>query len=139
MGIFRVPIYVIDMPSMSGPTGPSIASTQTSRCTSSTNGLCLSPDGATFYFADTWTGEIWAYDYDQSTGSPSNRRTFVKVDRSRGGAADGSTVDAEGCVWNALVYDGRLVPYDPSGRVERVIDMPVKKVTSVMPEQRFGA
>jgi L-arabinonolactonase len=96
------------------------------------NGPCWSPDGATFYFADTWTGDIWAYDYDQSTGAASNRRTFVSVDRSRGGAADGSTVDAEGCLWNALVYDGRLVRYDPSGRIDRVIDMPVKKITSVM-------
>ena len=61
------------------------------------------------------------------TGAPSSRST-----RSRGGAADGSTVDAEGCLWNALVYDGRLVRYDPTGRVDRVIDMPVKKVTSVM-------
>ena len=96
------------------------------------NGPCWSPDGATFYFADTWTGDIWAYDYDQSTGAASNRRTFVSVDRSRGGAADGSTVDAEGCLWNALVYDGRLVRYDPNGRIDRVIDMPVKKITSVM-------
>ena len=96
------------------------------------NGPCWSPDGATFYFADTWTGDIWAYDYDQSNGAVSNRRTFVSVDRSRGGAADGSTVDAEGCLWNALVYDGRLVRYDPSGRVDRIIDMPVKKITSVM-------
>src|SRR5271170_4946632 len=96
------------------------------------NGPCWSPDGSIFYFADTWTGEIWAYDYDQSTGVASNRRTFVKVDRSRGGAADGSTVDAEGYVWNALVYDGRLVRYTPEGKVDRVIDMPVKKVTSVM-------
>jgi L-arabinonolactonase len=96
------------------------------------NGPCWSPDGAIFYFADTWTGEIWAYDYDQSTGGVSNRRTFVRVDTSRGGAADGSTVDAEGCVWNALVYDGRIVRYTPEGTVDRVVEMPVKKVTSVM-------
>jgi L-arabinonolactonase len=96
------------------------------------NGPCWSPDGRIFYFADTWTGEIWAYDYDLDTGAVSNKRTFCKVDRSRGGAADGSTVDAEGCVWNALVYDGRLVRYTPEGKVDRVIDMPVKKVTSVM-------
>src|SRR3954451_6276949 len=95
------------------------------------NGPCWSPDGAIFYFADTWTGEIWAYDYDQSTGGVSNRRTFVRVDTSRGGAADGSTVDAEGCVWNALVYDGRIVRYTPEGTVDRVVEMPVKKVTSV--------
>src|ERR1700759_3567132 len=99
------------------------------------NGPCWSPDGRIFYFADTWTGEIWAYDYNLDTGAVSNRRTFCKVDRSRGGAADGSTVDAEGCLWNALVYDGRLIRYTPDGKVDRVIDMPVKKGTRVM----FGA
>lgn len=95
------------------------------------NGPCWSPDGKIFYFADTWTGEIWAYDYDLNTGRVSNRRTFAKVDTSEGGAADGSTVDAEGYVWNALVYGGKLVRYAPDGSVDRVIDMPVKKVTSV--------
>jgi sugar lactone lactonase YvrE len=95
------------------------------------NGPCWSPDGETFYFADTWTGEIWAYDYDLDSGGVSNRRTFAKVDTSGGGAADGSTVDAEGCLWNALVYDGKLVRYTPDGAVERIVEMPVKKVTSV--------
>lgn len=95
------------------------------------NGPCWSPDGSTFYFSDTWSGEIWAYDYDLDTGEVRNRRTFGKVDTSRGGGADGSTVDAEGYLWNALVYDGKLVRYAPDGTVDRVIDMPVKKVTSV--------
>ncbi|RIX98467.1 SMP-30/gluconolactonase/LRE family protein [Aureimonas flava] len=96
------------------------------------NGPCFSPDDRTFYFADTWTGEIWAYDFDLETGAVSNRRTFARVDTSEGGAADGSTVDAEGCLWNALVYAGKIVRYTPDGAVDRVIDMPVKKVTSVM-------
>lgn len=96
------------------------------------NGPCWSPDGRTFYFQDTWSGEIWAYDYDLETGAATNRRVFAKVDTSKGGAADGSTVDAEGFLWNALVYDGRLVRYAPDGSVDRIIDMPVKKVTSVM-------
>lgn len=96
------------------------------------NGPCWSPDGTRFHFADSWAGEIWAHDYDQETGSVANRRTFAKIDTSRGGAADGSTVDAEGCLWNAQVFDGKLVRYTPDGKVERVIEMPVKKVTSVM-------
>ncbi len=96
------------------------------------NGPCWSPDGRTFYFTDTWVGEIWAYDYDTATGAVSNRRTFAPVDTSGGGAADGATVDAEGYLWSALVYDGKLVRYAPDGSVERVISMPVKKVTSVM-------
>ncbi|MET1028958.1 MAG: SMP-30/gluconolactonase/LRE family protein, partial [Dongiaceae bacterium] len=96
------------------------------------NGPCWSPDDKIFYFADSWSGEIWAYDYDIETGKVANRRTFAKVDTSRGGAADGSTVDAEGCLWNAQVYDSKLVRYRPDGKVDRVIEMPVKKVTSVM-------
>lgn len=69
------------------------------------NGPCFSPDDRTFYFTDTWSGEIWACDDDIETGSVANRRTFAKVDTSKGGAADGLTVDAEGYLWNALVYD----------------------------------
>jgi len=95
------------------------------------NGPCWSPDGQTFYFADTWSGEIWAYDYDTATGAATHRRTFASVDTSGGGAADGCTVDAEGCLWQALVYAGKLVRYTPQGQVDRVIDMPVKKVTSL--------
>jgi len=96
------------------------------------NGPCWSPDDKTFYFADSWSGEIWAYDYDINKGTVSNRRTFTKLDTSRGGAADGSTVDAEGCLWNAQVYDAKVIRYRPDGTVDRVIEMPVKKVTSVM-------
>jgi len=96
------------------------------------NGPCWSPDGTIFYFTDSSSSEIRAYDYDEASGGISNRRTFAKVDTTRGGAADGATVDAEGCLWSALVYDGKLVRHEPDGSVERVIDMPVKKVTSVM-------
>lgn len=95
------------------------------------NGPCFSPDDKTFYFADSWSGVIWAYDYDVETGSISNRRDFVSVDRSNEGAADGGTVDAEGYLWNANVYAGRLYRWAPDGSVDRVIDMPVRKVTSV--------
>ncbi|MGE3831747.1 MAG: SMP-30/gluconolactonase/LRE family protein, partial [Parvibaculaceae bacterium] len=95
------------------------------------NGPCWSPDDKIFYFADSWSGEIWAYDYDINTGSVKNRRTFTKIDTSRGGAADGSTVDSEGYLWNAQVYDGKIVRYAPDGKVDKIIDMPVKKVTSV--------
>jgi len=66
-----------------------------------------------------------------ATGAVSNRRTFATVDTSSGGAADGCTVDAEGCLWQALVYAGKLVRYTPDGQVDRIIQMPVKKVTSL--------
>jgi sugar lactone lactonase YvrE len=96
------------------------------------NGPCWSPDDSTFYFSDTWSGGIWAYDYDIETGTVSNRRDFGTTETSVVGGFDGSTVDAEGGVWNALVYDGKIVRFTPDGTVDRIIDMPVKKVTSVM-------
>ncbi len=95
------------------------------------NGPCWSPDGSTFYFSDTFSGEIWAYDYDLATGTVANRRTFTKAGITPEIATDGSTVDAEGFLWNAQVYQGKLCRYAPDGRLDRVIEMPVKKVTSV--------
>ena len=96
------------------------------------NGPCWSPDDDVFYFSDTWSGEIWAYDYDITMGKVSNRRSFASIETSPVGGYDGSTVDSEGFLWNALVYDGKIVRFAPDGTVDRVIDMPVKKVTSVM-------
>ncbi len=96
------------------------------------NGPCWSPDGSTFYFSDSFSGEIWAYDYDLETGAIANRRTFTKAGIAPGMANDGSTVDAEGFLWNAQVFAGKLARYAPDGSLDRVIEMPVKKPTSVM-------
>lgn len=95
------------------------------------NGPCWSPDDKTFYFADTFQEEIWAYDYDISSGIPSRRRLFAST-ASDAGVADGSTVDAEGFLWNAQLISGELVRYAPDGTVERRIGMPVRNITSVM-------
>jgi L-arabinonolactonase len=95
------------------------------------NGPCWSPDDKVFYFADTFKHEIWAYDFDITTGGVSNRRVFAST-KNDGGFADGSTVDAEGCVWNAQVISGDLIRYSPDGKVERRIGMPVRNITSVM-------
>lgn len=95
------------------------------------NGPCWSPDGNTMYFADSFRNTIYAYDYDRETGEASARRDFVKVDDSRGGAPDGATVDDEGCIWSATVFDGRVFRYTPEGKVDRVIEFPVCKITSV--------
>lgn len=95
------------------------------------NGPCWSPDGRIFYFTDTWSGQISAYDYDTATGGIANKRAFARMNHE-GAGFDGATVDAEGCVWSAHVYVGKLVRYTPDGAIERIIDMPVKKVTSVM-------
>ncbi len=79
------------------------------------NGPCWSPDGGTLYFADSFRGTIFAYDYDPVTGDAGGRRPFALTDPSRGGAPDGATVDAEGYVWSCAVFDGRIFRYSPDG------------------------
>ena len=95
------------------------------------NGPCWSPDDKTFYIADTFVDEFWAYDFDLETGGVSGKRVFAET-KSSSGVPDGSTIDAEGHLWNAELISGDLVRYDPEGNVERRIGMPVSNITSVM-------
>jgi len=95
------------------------------------NGPCWSEDERTFYFTDSWSKEIRAYDYEPRTGHVSNRRIFTTL-ADDGGVADGMTVDAEGFLWEAHVFAGKLNRYAPDGTLDRTLEMPVKKVTSVM-------
>lgn len=95
------------------------------------NGPCWSPDQKIFYFADSRSRAIWAYDYDLETGSATNKRKFCEFG-PEDGLPDGATVDANGCVWSAGVYKSKIHRFDPSGKQMQMIDMPVVCVTSLM-------
>ncbi|KQV12266.1 hypothetical protein ASC97_14015 [Rhizobium sp. Root1203] len=93
------------------------------------NGLGWSPDDKIFYFTDTAKQTIYAYDFDLESGAISNRRVFVTVPEAEG-KPDGLTVDSDGFVWVAH-WDGWCVTrYDPEGKVERVINLPIPRPTS---------
>jgi sugar lactone lactonase YvrE len=94
------------------------------------NSPCWSPDGKTLYFSDSWISTTYAYDYDVETGGVSNRRPFVNTSEL-GGLPDGATVDADGLFWVAVFRAGKVAAYRPDGRLERLIDMPVKLPSSV--------
>ncbi len=94
------------------------------------NGPCFSPDDQTFYFSDSWLHDCYAYDYDIATGQVANRRVFANT-KELGGLPDGSTVDADGCVWIAIYGGGKIAAYSPDGKLERIVEMPVKLVSSV--------
>ncbi|WP_180902759.1 SMP-30/gluconolactonase/LRE family protein [Martelella soudanensis] len=95
------------------------------------NGPCWSPDGSIFYFADSRAKMIYAYDYDLETGAVSNKRDFHAFG-PEDGLPDGATVDAEGCVWSAGVYKGKIHRIAPDGARLLTIDMPTLCVASVM-------
>ncbi len=92
------------------------------------NTLAWSPDRRHFYFGDSPANTIWSYDYDCDTGTIQNEAVFFAgFDR---GLPDGSTVDAEGYLWNCRYDGGCIVRISPEGKIDRVIEMPVRKVTT---------
>lgn len=92
------------------------------------NSLCWSPDGGTMYFADSLDHAIRAYPFDAATGRLGAQRPFsTSVPPA---FPDGSTVDAEGCVWTAEFNGTRVVRRDPHGRLLRAIETPVPRPTS---------
>jgi L-arabinonolactonase len=95
------------------------------------NGPCFSPDGRTFYFSDSGQHACYAYDYDHESGALSNKRLFADT-RALGGMPDGATVDSDGLVWIAIFKGGKVAAFRPDGRVERVVEMPVRLSVSVM-------
>lgn len=98
---------------------------------SCSNGPCWSPDNRTLYFTDTYDKQMYAYDYDIESGAVSHRRVFASA-RDMAGTFDGATVDAEGFVWSALVFGGRILRFAPDGRLDRSVPFPVRNLTSVM-------
>ena len=95
------------------------------------NGPCWSPDDRTFYFSDSILNTIYAYEYDVETGAAENRRVFANT-VELGGIPDGATVDRDGLMWMAICEGAKIVAFRPDGKVERIVEMPVKLPASVM-------
>lgn len=85
------------------------------------NGIDWSPDGETMYYIDTLTYRVDRFDYDLATGEISGRRPFLTFDDSTGGP-DGTTVDAEGCLWVVFFGGYHVQRFSPGGeRLETVV------------------
>jgi L-arabinonolactonase len=91
------------------------------------NSIAFSPDGGRMYFADSPTCVIHCVDYhaDGRLGQP---RLFARL-RSDEGFPDGSTVDAEGGLWNAQWDGGCVVRYDLNGVETSRLKLPVSRPT----------
>lgn len=91
------------------------------------NGTGWSPDGRLMYYVDSPTRRIDVLDHEN--GTVTGRRPFAEIEDGAG-FPDGLTVDADGCVWVAL-WDGSAVRrYTPGGELDRVIELPVPRVTA---------
>lgn len=95
------------------------------------NGMGLTPDRKHLYYSISLDKKIYKYDYDQATGAISNRSVFVDLTNEEG-IPDGMTVDAEGYVWSARWDGWCLVRYAPDGSEVTRVEMPTKKISSVI-------
>lgn len=91
------------------------------------NSLCWSLDGKKLYHADSPTHQIKIYDFDATTGTLSNGKIFVQT--ANHVEPDGSTIDADGFLWNAEWGGSRLVRYTPEGAENFVLNTPVSQPT----------
>lgn len=93
------------------------------------NGFAWSPDNRRMYLADSPLRRIYVYDFDLGSGEARNRRVFVASPPA--GMPDGATTDVEGYLWSACVGGFALARYAPDGNVDRIIELPVERPTSV--------
>lgn len=94
------------------------------------NGAAFSPDGRTFYHADTPTHALHAYAVDPATGALGDGRLFHQFEQGKG-RPDGGTVDAEGCYWSALWDGWRVVRLSPAGEILQTVEMPVQRPSMI--------
>ena len=95
-----------------------------------TNGPTWSLGGETMFVNDTDRGRVLAFDYDSATGTPANRRDWLRLAKGDG-LPDGMTTDADGRLWIAHWAGGCVTCHDPQTAAELCrIALPASQITN---------
>jgi sugar lactone lactonase YvrE len=93
------------------------------------NGMAWSLDYKTFYYIDSPTRIVAAFDYSLDSGLISNRRIAIDL-RLEQGIPDGMTIDTNGNLWIAQWGGWQVSCWDPKSRRKlSVVDLPCKHVS----------
>jgi len=93
------------------------------------NGLAWSPDHKTFYYIDTPTRQVNAFDYELPSGQIANPRVVISIPESLGWP-DGMTSDTDGNLWIAMWAGACVTRWNPNtGQLLEQIPLPAKNVT----------
>lgn len=94
------------------------------------NGLAWSPDHKTFYYIDTFTRMVRAFDYDLNTGQIANPRPAIRVPEALGWP-DGMTSDSDGNLWIAMWGGAQVTKWDPAtGQLLESVPVPALQTSS---------
>lgn len=94
------------------------------------NGLTWSPDHKTFYYIDTPTRQVTAFDYDLATGQIAEPRAVVRIPDGLGWP-DGMTSDTDGNLWIAMWGGAQVTKWDPrTGKLLEQIPVPALQSSS---------
>lgn len=93
------------------------------------NSIAFSPDGGELYFTDSPSRVLMRVTYgaDGPLGAP---EVFAQLEPGDD-VPDGSSVDAEGCLWNARWGGGCVVRHAPDGRVLERHALPAQQLTHI--------
>jgi sugar lactone lactonase YvrE len=96
------------------------------------NGIAWSPDNTRLYQCDSAPNpRIWVHDFDLSAGLVTQRRLFVQFPSDTVGGADGCAVDSEGSLWVASPRAGKILCFDPDGRLIRELPTPILNPSAI--------
>ena len=94
------------------------------------NGMAWSPDYKTFYYIDTPTRVVRAFDYELQTGAIANSRNVLYVPEALGWP-DGMTSDTQGNLWIAMWGGAKMTKWNPNtGELLEQIPVPAMNVSS---------
>ena len=94
------------------------------------NGIVWNDEATIMYHIDSPTRRVDAWDYDNSTGSISNRRAVYHV-QQKGAFPDGMAMDVEGKIWLALWGGWAVIRFDPvNGEELERIPVPVSRTSA---------
>lgn len=94
------------------------------------NGMAWTSNNETFYYIDSPTQEVRAYQFDLGTGEINFDRTVIRVPKEWG-TPDGMSMDQEGKLWVAHYGGFGVYCWDPeNGKLLKKIVLPAPNVTS---------
>ncbi len=94
------------------------------------NGMAWDLDHKTFYYIDTPTFTVVAYDYEKNAGEISRKRIVINISKEDG-SPDGMTIDSEGMLWIAHWDGWQITRWNPNTGLKLFsFRMPAARITS---------